>query len=129
MPARCLVSKARRHPIMHLPSHDLDPTGLVIHELVCSRQQRGCVLRTARKLDPVIPGLDPDLAAAVEVEKIHAESLHLFLHLGGLVQLDVALDLDSVELLACYSEVGVHMIVMHLEVVIVYVGQLLEEEG
>lgn len=43
--------------------------------------------------------------------------------------LDVALDIDRVELLACYCEIGMDVVVVHLEMLIRYIGQLLEEEG
>jgi hypothetical protein len=43
--------------------------------------------------------------------------------------LHISLDLDNVKELCCYSQVGVNVVVVHLEVVIVDIWQLLEEEG
>ena len=43
--------------------------------------------------------------------------------------LDIALDIDRVELLACYCEVRMNVIVVHLEMLIRHIWQFLEEEG
>lgn len=43
--------------------------------------------------------------------------------------LHISLDLDNVEKLCCYSQVGVNVVVVHLKVVIVDIWQLFEEEG
>lgn len=45
------------------------------------------------------------------------------------IYLHISLYLDNVKKLCCYSQVGVNVVVVHLEVVIVDIWQLLEEEG
>ena len=50
------------------PCHDFDTTFLVVHEVISIWHQRGDILWTARKLNPVIPASDPDLATRVVVQ-------------------------------------------------------------
>lgn len=104
-----------------LPGHDFNPARLVVHEVVCVRhecytalaspflttvsrhssgQLTSLILGTAGEVHPVIPVPDPNRAAAVVVQNLHTEALDLVFHLGGLVELHVALDFDGVELLA-----------------------------
>lgn len=56
------------HMPRNSPCHDFDTTGLVVHEVIGIWHQRGCILRTTRKLHPVVPILHPDLAARVVVQ-------------------------------------------------------------
>lgn len=80
------------------------------------------------KFLPIRPILDPDFAAAIEVQEVSTRRSDLLLHVRRLMDLSIALYIANTVIFRCHGQVSVHCFPMPVKLFVRCTFLLAEEE-